>query len=81
LQLLRFIESRTSGNLKLIDFFDAMAILSKNPLGRELTWNYFRREFSALVQQYGLEDPDLGTLLIDITKTFEEEFLFFEVLF
>jgi aminopeptidase N len=78
--LSRFIESRTSGNLKLIDFFDAMAILSKNPLGRELTWNYFRREFSALVQQYGLEDPDLGTLLIDITKTFEEEFLFFELL-
>lgn len=78
--LSRFIESRTTGNLKLIDFFDAMAILSENPLGRELTWNYFRREFSSLVQQYGLEDPDLGTLLIDITKTFEEEFLFFELL-
>jgi hypothetical protein len=42
-------------------------------------WLYYRRNFEKLIQTYGLEDPDLGQALIDISRTFDSEFLFLEV--
>ena len=48
-------------------------------MGREIVWDYFRHKYEELLEEYGLEDPDLGTALVDISATFEDEFLFYEV--
>lgn len=67
--------------MKSIDFIDAVLFLAENPLGRELIWNYYRSNYKALVDKYELDTPILGRLLIEITATFEDEYMFFEVIF
>lgn len=69
-----------NSEVKLIDFFDTIKYYSQNTIGREIVWLTYRRDFIKLLGQYGLEDPDLGQALLDITKTFDSEFLFNELL-
>ena len=76
----RFLEARVGSGLRGEDFFDGMKLLSENPLGREITWDYLRANFDKLLDTYTEYDPRLGQLLIDITKSFENEFLFYELL-
>jgi hypothetical protein len=76
----RFVEANEGEGLRYIDFFDGMRLLSENQLGREKTWDYLRTNFYQLLDTYGLYDPRIGQLLIDITKSFETEFLFFQLL-
>ena len=54
--------------------------MSQNPLGREIIWDYIRINYGELEAEFGLEDPRLGHMLIDIASTFENEFLFYEVI-
>lgn len=75
----RFLESRPTGGLKSIDYVDAVLYFAKNPLGRELVWNSFRSGIKELIESYGEFNPILGRLLIEITTTFEDEYLFYEV--
>jgi hypothetical protein len=42
-------------------------------------WNFFRTSYSDLVSDLGTDDPRLGQLLIDISQSFEDEFMFYEV--
>ncbi len=74
------MESQRTGGLKSIDFVDAVNYFAKNPLGRELVWNYYRANYDSLVDEYSLDSPILGQLLLEIVKSFEDEYLFFEVL-
>ena len=53
--------------------------ISKQPIGREIIWNFFRTSYSDLVSDFGTDDPRLGQLLIDISQSFEDEFMFYEV--
>lgn len=73
------LESEKTGGLKDIDLLLAVHFFSENPLGRELMWNFYRSNFDELVTKFGLDSPALGILLLEITKTFEDEFMFFEV--
>jgi hypothetical protein len=75
------LESQRTGGLKSIDFVDAVNYFAKNPLGREQAWNYYRANFEELVAEYSLDSPILGQLLIEISRTFEDEYLFYEVIF
>ena len=49
-------------------------------MGRELVWNDYRAHFDELISQYSIDDPILGQLLIQIARTFEDEFLLYEVM-
>lgn len=75
-----FLTSLKTNGLKEIDFFEAMADLGRNPLGREIAWDYMRMNYPALEKQFGEDDPRLGQMLIDVTSTFENEFLYEELL-
>ena len=46
-----------------------------------MAWDYLRTNFNDLIEQFGEDDPRLGQLLLDITSSFENEFMFNEVLF
>lgn len=53
--------------------------MSAQPIGREIAWDYVRNNFNDIENEYGLDDPRLGHLLIDIASSFENEFMFYEV--
>jgi len=75
-----FIKAERETGLRKLDIFDAMRLLAKNPTGREIVWDYFRINFGDILDEFGLEDPRIGQLLLDITSSFENEFMFFEVI-
>lgn len=66
--------------MKAPDFFDIAYTLAPRPLGRELVWDLFRAGFNDLVEDYGEDDPRIGWLLLEITQSFETEFMFYELL-
>lgn len=66
--------------VRKIDFFTIMKYLVRNPVGREIAWDYYRINFEKLQETYGEDDPRLGLLLIYITESFENEFLLYELL-
>ncbi len=49
-------------------------------MGRELIWDYFRSNYIELLDYYGLDDSRLGQAIIDISSSFENEFLFYELI-
>jgi hypothetical protein len=51
-----------------------------HPIGRELAWDYYRFNYDTILEIYGEDDPRIGLMLIDICKTFETQFLFYELL-
>jgi glutamyl aminopeptidase len=65
--------------MKKADFFQTVKFLSKNTIGREIVWDFIRINYNDLLDKYGLDDPRLGQMLIDITFSFETEYLFNEV--
>jgi hypothetical protein len=77
--LARFLESRKNGGIDKSDFFEAIRLLSKNTLGRDLIWNYIRANYAEIIITYGLDDTRLGQMLLDITSTFADEFLYEQV--
>jgi aminopeptidase N len=76
----QFRVAQASGELNRVDFFETLKMLSVNPTGREIIWDYFRINFGDILNFYGEEDPRIGTLLVDIVSSFENEFLFYELL-
>lgn len=62
-----------------LDKFDLLKFLSMHPLGRELAWDFLRTNYRKLLAVYGKDDFRLGQLLLDISETFEDEYMFFEV--
>jgi len=67
-------------NIDELDVFDLFKYLSAQPIGREIAWDYVRNNFNDIENEYGLDDPRLGHLLIDIASSFENEFMFYELL-
>ena len=53
--------------------------MSRNPLGREIVWDYVRINKEAIIDQYGLDDLRIGQMILDIAETFENDFLLGEV--
>jgi hypothetical protein len=77
--LARFLDSQKNGGLDKVDFFQAIRLLSQNTLGRDLVWNYIRANYAEIIAMYGLDDTRLGQMLLDITSTFADEFLYEQV--
>jgi hypothetical protein len=63
-----------------LDFFNKISLLSKNTVGREIAWDYLRINYDSIIEQFGLDDPRVGQALVDISASFENEFLFYELL-
>jgi hypothetical protein len=68
-----------SGLSNKLDLFAQASLLSKNPLGRKITWDKFREDFQGIESKYGQNDPRLAQVLIEIFSSFENEFLYQEV--
>jgi hypothetical protein len=43
-------------------------------------WNFYRSKYELLVDELSLDSPALGDILLLIARTFEDEFLFDEVI-
>jgi len=78
--LSRFIESQQQGALKKVDFFDVIRLFGQNANGREIAWNYIRLFYNELYVEYGEDDYRLGQMVLDVSASFDTEFLFFELL-
>jgi len=78
--LATYIKLQEEDELDHVNFFESIKLLSKNTLGRELIWDYFRSNYVELLEEYGLDDPRLGQAIIDISSSFENEFLFYELI-
>lgn len=63
-----------------MDFFKIASVLVNNPIGREIVWDYFRENYEKIVAEYGEDDPRLGWILIEIVDSFENEYLYQEML-
>lgn len=63
---------------KLFEFFDGIKLLSRNPLGRELTWNYIRENFVDITTRFGYLNPSIGNMILDVVTTFSDRFMFIE---
>ncbi len=77
--LARFLESFEGNLFRQYDFFDVIRQLSANPLGREIAWDYIRINRDDIISQYSYEDVRIGRMLLDISATFENDFLYGEV--
>jgi hypothetical protein len=44
-------------------------------------WHFYRANFDSLAEEFTLDTPDLGIVLLEIARTFEDEFLLDEVKF
>lgn len=76
-----FVPEEKNGVFNKLGLAREIQLLSSNPLGRELAWDYYRINFAEIVDKYfGLEDPRLGGMLYSITYTFENYFLFVELI-
>ena len=60
-------------------FYNLVYFFSENPLYREIMWYFYRANFDKLAQEFTLDTPALGLILLEIARTFEDEFLFDEV--
>lgn len=62
-----------------LDIFTAIEQLAQHPLGRETAWDWIRINDDQIRARYGKDDPRIGKMLLDISRTFENEFLYAEV--
>lgn len=78
--LARLLKEQKEIKLEKIDLFDTIRMMSENPIGREIAWDYMRINFDDLIKEFGEDDTRLGQMLIDISRTFENNFMFSELL-
>ncbi|EGI70560.1 Glutamyl aminopeptidase [Acromyrmex echinatior] len=52
------------------DFLRCLTMISMNPDGTSLVWNWVRENWEFLVNRYTLNDPYLGRLIPSITRSF-----------
>ncbi|KYQ54762.1 Glutamyl aminopeptidase [Trachymyrmex zeteki] len=52
------------------DFLRCLTMISRNPNGTSLVWNWVRENWKFLVNRYTLNDPYLGRLIPSITRSF-----------
>jgi len=69
----------STNGVYFLEFFDVVRMLSNNPLGREMMWDTIRIEYENYLELFGMEDERLGQMIIDVAHTFENEFLFREL--
>jgi hypothetical protein len=65
--------------LKKNNFYDVIRLLSENAVGRKQAWDFFRVNLPDILLEYTLDDSRIGQALIDISRTFETEYLFYEL--
>jgi len=68
-----------TNGVHFMDFFDVVRLLSNNPLGREIMWDTLRINYADYLEIFGQEEPKLGQMVIDVAHSFENEFLFNEL--
>lgn len=64
---------RGLNSIKRQDYFSMMAYMSRNPIGRETAWNFYKNNFDRLVKHFTLENRRLGTAVNSIARSFERE--------
>lgn len=77
----KFLTTVSKDQFKREDFFDVVRFLGKNPIGREIAWDFYRAEFTEINTIFGYENINIGKMLLYISSTFSDEYMFFEVIF
>lgn len=57
-------------NVRAQDFLKCLTVISKNPDGTSLVWDWVRENWEFLVNRYTLNDRYLGELIPSITSSF-----------
>ena len=78
--LAKLLETEKTDGLNMVDFFITFRWMAQNPLGREIAWDEMRINFDSIEAFYGEDDARIGQLLLDICSSFENEFMFYELL-
>lgn len=78
--LAKLLKEQEDFKLEKTDLFDTVKLMSDNPIGREIAWDFMRINFNNLTNEFGNDDPRIGQMLIDLSRTFENEFMFYELL-
>lgn len=77
--LSKFLTSVSDDQFRREDYFDIIRFLGKNPIGREIAWDFYRSKFVEINTLFGFENINIGKMLLYITSTFSDEFMYFEV--
>ncbi|XP_066993050.2 glutamyl aminopeptidase isoform X2 [Anabrus simplex] len=73
--LQRFIQySKNEAFIRSQDFFTVIQLISNNPVGDPIVWDFVRSEWEYLVERFTLNNRYLGRLIPAITKSFATEF-------
>ncbi|XP_030370374.1 uncharacterized protein LOC115620994 [Scaptodrosophila lebanonensis] len=57
-------------NVRGQDYFTCLKSIAANPVGEPLVWNYVRKNWTKLVERFGLRSSGLGKLISSITARF-----------
>lgn len=57
-------------NVRRQDYFTLLGYISSNPIGQSLVWDYVRENWTKLVERFGINERNLGNLILTITARF-----------
>ncbi|CAF1112484.1 unnamed protein product [Adineta ricciae] len=75
-RLNRLLEDGIKGEphtIKRQDFFSMITYMSRNPVGRDVVWTFYKENYQRLVDVYTLESRRLGTAIGTISHSFEKQ--------
>ncbi|CAF1318772.1 unnamed protein product [Adineta ricciae] len=59
--------------VKRQDYFTMMGYMSRHVIGRDIVWNFYKNNYSNLVDTFTLQNFRFGSVILSITRTFEKE--------
>ncbi|CAF1531968.1 unnamed protein product [Adineta steineri] len=62
-----------SNTIKLQDYFTMMGYMSRHAVGREIVWNFYKNNYSDLINTFTLQNSRFASAILSITRSFEKE--------
>jgi len=72
--LQRFLElAKNESIVRRQDFFTTLRYVASNPIGKPIAWNFYKNEYSYLLDRFTINDRYLGRIVLDLTSDFSTE--------
>ncbi|CAF0728802.1 unnamed protein product [Adineta steineri] len=62
-----------SNTIKVQDYFTMMGYMSRHAVGREIVWNFYKNNYSDLINTFTLQNSRFASAILSITRSFEKE--------
>ncbi|CAF0829161.1 unnamed protein product [Adineta steineri] len=62
-----------SNTIKVQDYFTMMGYMSRHAVGREIVWNFYKNNYSYLINTFTLQNSRFASVILSITRSFEKE--------